>query len=158
MRKANPSRGFTLIEVIIAVVILAGSLTILISMVTTSVASAVNDRQHFYASLAARSLMSAIELQGKIDTQDTVKPLIDLLEQFNAVNQLEPELRRVYEQMEAALIVQDFEIPGLLPPSGDDPQQQQESIVKLKKLSLGVRWGGGDEQHLDIYFALPAEP
>jgi prepilin-type N-terminal cleavage/methylation domain-containing protein len=152
-------RAFTLIEVLIAIVILAGSMVVLISMVSASVARSVNDKQHFYATLAARSIMSAIELKQDIDNQETIKPVLDLLEEYNAFNELDDESRLVYQEMEAALVVQDLEIPGLLgagaSAAATGGESQTDQPLKLQKLALGIRWGEGEEQHLDIYYALP---
>jgi len=77
------SAGFTLIEITFAIVVLAGSLMVLLGLQSAATRATFYAGKKQEAMLAARALMSAIELgETELEPQDTKAPLHNLLEEY----------------------------------------------------------------------------
>ena len=77
-------RGFTLIEVVIAVLILSAALVTLLGLQSSILHRALRDEEKQHAMLLARTILSAIEVKNKdIDIQDNVMSVGELMNKLD---------------------------------------------------------------------------
>ncbi len=123
--------GFTLIEVIIAMSILAISITSLMELFTISLKGVRVSRETTFASILAKSKMSELMLQRE------VKPGGEsgTFEQFGGIYD--------YETM-----IEEYELPNLVKEgaldfdSVSDAPVEEEDLYKTYKITVVVSWGG----------------
>ena len=78
-KRANRSSGFTLVEIMIAIVILASSITVILGLQSAIMKRAIDDKSRLTAMLFARRILASLE--SSIDeipfgvTNDTVYEL-----------------------------------------------------------------------------------
>lgn len=59
--KGSPEQGFTLIEITLAILVLAGSFTVILGLLASATQRAVRDKNSQSAMLLARRILAAIE-------------------------------------------------------------------------------------------------
>jgi len=139
-------RGFTLIEITFAIVILAGSLVVLLGLQSASTQASIRDAQKQRAVLAARALMSAIEVgDPEVEVQDTTAPMSELLAD-NLPGNLAPPAeegpRGPTAGLTGRLKVEFWQLPGM------DPEV-------VKRVSLRVMWSDSPIDAVEILYFLP---
>ncbi len=135
------SRGFTLIEVALALVILGGSLVVLLGLQSSIIQRTIRDTRKQRAMLLAREILSAIEAsQTPPVPQTTDGSVSDVLEvQLTTpdTNRKEnPEDREFVAKLDVTLVG----IPNVAPDA-------------MRKVVLTISWGPGDlDQFTTVYF------
>lgn len=148
-RQISRQSAFTLIEITIAILILASGLVILLGLQSSSIARAVRDRDKLQAMLLARQVLAAIEsAKEPVQNQERVSSAEAMLEE------LLPEGRKVaayydnsLRRFQLRLKVGNWELP--IP---NFPPQQ------VKRLDLTVAWSNSPLDSLTITYFIPEEP
>ena len=144
--------GFTLMEVTIALLVLASALVVLLGLQSSSVQRAVRDRSQQEAMLAARSILAAIEIGAEdLETQDTTDSAAALFEKLTGGARQDEE-DRLSEKYQANLRVEELEIPV----PNTDPKFA-ENPIRLKQVILTVFWGESPNDQLRVVFLVPSD-
>jgi prepilin-type N-terminal cleavage/methylation domain-containing protein len=142
-------RGFTLIEVILAVVLLGMSLTVILGLQGAAVQQTVRDRERELALLHGRTILAYIEShESRIEPLREELPLVELLSKYggNADSmQLSPDERTRLEGVTAKLEVTLINLP--------EPQN-----AVLKKVILDISWGASPLDSVSLTYFLPSVP
>lgn len=138
-------RGFTLIEVTIAILILASGLVILLGLQSSSVERAVRDRDKLQAMLLAREILAAVESsKDPIEVQDRTTTAADILEDLLPGSQ-KPAVQDEQNKFRVRFRVQNWELPNI--------DQQL-----IRRLDLVVSWSDSPLDSISIIYFLPEEP
>ncbi len=140
-------RGFTLLEVMIALMILASAASIMIGLQTAAVSRTLRDKQVQHAMLASRAIMSAIELGGEeipISDQNGT-PLLAVLQQLGLPAPSSEEQQRVLESLRVFLQIQPWNLPF-----------ENISENPMRKLVLGIAWGDAPQERFVVEYLIPA--
>ncbi|NLF26237.1 MAG: hypothetical protein GX589_11355 [Deltaproteobacteria bacterium] len=149
---AKAMAAFTLIEVTIALLVLASSLVVLLGLQTSSVQRSLRDRAQQEAMLAARSILSAIEINSTdLEAQDTTDSAAELLRKLTKAHSA-PQTELLPDKYQANLRVEDLEIPV----PNTDPKFA-ENMIGLKQVLLTIFWGERPDQELRVVFLVPSE-
>jgi prepilin-type N-terminal cleavage/methylation domain-containing protein len=146
-RALNNQSGFTLIEIVAAVVILSLGLSILLSMQTRYAESYFKERNRFRAVLFAQYLMTLVEVAPQAPAEGTKdETLSNVLQDagyFDAAgDQLINSQSEGLQNWRFFQRVTSINVPPL------------EDI--LRKIEMTVRWGeGADEEFQLVYFIRP---
>lgn len=133
------ANGFTLIEITIAIFLLASALTIILGLHVSSVSRAINDQSSMQAMLLARRILTSIETgQTRPETQDNYSSATEFL----VAEDISPEEEEMLSKFMVNLKIEQWEIPGY-------------EDIKVKRIFLKVDWGEQPEQTLSIYFFVP---
>lgn len=139
--------GFTLLEVMIALMILASAASIMIGLQTAAVSRTLRDKQVQHAMLASRSIMSAIELAGEdiplADQNGT--PLLAVLQQLGLPAPSSEEQQRVLESLRVFLQIQPWDLPF-----------ENISENPMRKLLLAIAWGDDPQDRFVVEYLVPA--
>ncbi len=149
MRNRPTNRGFTLIEVIIAVMILAFSLTTLLGLQSSSTDQAIRTRNKQQAMLMARKIMSSVELQGSL-----IKPMKlsadanQVLERFLMADPSEKKKKSEKTvaglPLNADIAIEFWNMEGL----------PEKSVLKI---ALVVSWSPNPADSVEVLYFVPAE-
>jgi len=132
--------GFTLIEIAIAIFLLATSLTIILSLQSSVISRSINDRSRVQAMLTARRILAGIETgDTEIKDETVAKPVVEYLG-----NLARPEDLDSLKDMNLELKSEPWTIA-------------QYEDLKIKKITLTISWGTAFDQNLAIYFFVPEE-
>lgn len=137
-------RGFTLLEITIAVALLAVSLVTLLGLEAQITQQTVTDRDRQRALLVARRILSAVEA-----SEDPVEPGVkeasarEILQYFLASEDDRSSRRDTSLDLPVRLETDYFKIPGI------------ENDKALKKSRLTVFWGPSEHDSLDVVFFTP---
>ncbi len=137
--------GFTLIEVTLAIVILAGSFTILIGLQSAIIERTVRDNNQKQAVMIARQILAAIESEeassNPVPLQETTAPVQDILDSILGAPFEIPTTLRL-EPFQASLMVAYAGIPGV-------------ADEALKRIDLTVFWGDSINEQLHVVLFIP---
>ncbi len=147
--KLQISSGFTLIEVIMAVVILSGSLVVLLGLQSAAVSKALRDRNQLKAMMAARQILAAIEIQSETEPRSETETVYRLMENLNALPTADEELQELYNNMNAELEIAEWPNPEALSALTDG-----ESNF-LNRVRLRIFWGEFPDDQLEIVYFVP---
>lgn len=145
----HTQRGFTLIEITFAIVILAGSLVVLLGLQSAATQAAIRDARKQEAMLAARTLMSTLEISTEeLEVQERTAPMIELLGDFIPGDGLlfEPaqdRRRAPFASLTGTLKVEYWPLPGL------DPEV-------VKRIHLRVAWSDSPIDAVEVMYFLPS--
>lgn len=145
--EVNQQGGFTLLEVMIALMILASSGAIMIGLQSAAVNRTIRDKQAQHAMLAARTIMSVIELSGDklpLSDQDGT-PLPAVLQQLGLPAPTAEEQQRALESLRVFLKIQPWSLP--FDNISDNPMQ---------KLVLAIAWGDAPTDRFVVEYLIPA--
>ncbi len=133
-------KGFTLIEIAIAIFLLATSLTIILSLQSSVIARSLDDRTRIQAMLAARRVLSGIE-SGDIEVEksDLSKPLLEYLGP-----QARPEDAESLKNLTLDLKVEPWTVARF-------------EDLEIDKITLSLSWGPAIEQSVTIFFFVPQD-
>jgi prepilin-type N-terminal cleavage/methylation domain-containing protein len=148
------TRGFTLMEVTVAILLLASALVILLGLQGSTIHRAVRDRHQQQAMLVARQILAAIEVNSDdLEQQDLTAPVDELLSKLLGMSGRVPgdedEAPRYFQ---ANLHVEDLELPV---PSIDPKFAEQK--LGLKQVVLTIFWGENVESQLRVVFLVPSK-
>ena len=146
--KLRAQAAFTLVEVIFAIVILAGSLVILLGLQSAAVSKALRDRNQLQAMMAARHILAAIEIQDDSEPRTETDTVYRLLQNLNALPYQDSELQTLYNLMNAELTIQEWPNPEQL--ALLSPEQNL-----LKRVLLKIFWGESPDDQLEIVYFIP---
>ena len=144
-RSKQPAQGFTLIEVTVAIIILASALTILIGMQSSLMSQTLRARNEQQAMLLARRLLASFEV---VDPE--LSPGTQELSAAEALKLEEVSSKRDeadfkgYENFTVRLQVSYLGIPNI------DPQA-------MKQLLVDVMWSEDPGDSLQIVYFTPNE-
>ncbi len=137
------SSGFTLIEVAIAVLILASALGVLLGMQSSVLSQTINDRKEQQAMLLARRILAALEVSEeilKVGVESSSAK--DMLESFN-IEVTDPDELKNLADLQATLQVSYSGMPGI------DPEQAMKQII------LRVYWGPAAADSFEVVYFVP---
>jgi prepilin-type N-terminal cleavage/methylation domain-containing protein len=145
-RRAHHQRGFTFLEIIIALMILASGAGILIGLESATIQRTIEDRTVQQAMLAARRIMAAIETIAPPDQVTSLprQPLITLLQELKAPPGASPEEKMALERYTAEVQVEVFPLP--LPNIEPNP---------LQMVSLKIFWSERPADLFEIQYLIP---
>jgi prepilin-type N-terminal cleavage/methylation domain-containing protein len=138
--------GFTFVEVIVALTLMAVAAGLLIGLEGAAVRRTIRDTQAQQAMLAARRIMSAIETmrtrEFTLGNQDN-QPIAEVLQQLGTPATDEPSETKALEMLSATIQVEDWVLP--LPETESTP---------LKRISLKVAWGEEPDEAITILYLM----
>ncbi|RIL05130.1 MAG: hypothetical protein DCC75_11970 [Proteobacteria bacterium] len=146
-RRIRRNSGFTLMEIIFAILILGGSLTVLLGLQSSSTQRNVRDKNKQQALLVAREIMSVIESTPiPVDIQDFSGPPRELIsslypEALEQGREIDPENRLI-----AQLKVEFWPLPNI-----DDPEA-------VKRITLRIYWSDSPLDQIELVYFEPNEP
>jgi prepilin-type N-terminal cleavage/methylation domain-containing protein len=145
--KARSSEsGFTFVEVIVALTLMAVAAGLLIGLEGAAVRRTIRDTQAQQAMLAARRIMSAIETMRNneftLSNQDN-QPIAEVLQQLGSPSTDDPSENKALEMLSATVQVEDWVLP--LPETESTP---------LKRISLKVSWGQEPDEAITILYLM----
>lgn len=123
--------GLTMIEVIFAIILFAGAMITLLGLQSSNLSRTREDRNKVRAMLAAREILSAIEIQEEGLETGFKRGTID--EIFNGLIPKPPRSKEEidpHQGLEASLEVEDVALPEI-------------GQTALQKVVVTIYWGGG---------------
>lgn len=140
-------RGFTFIEVIIAVMLLAAATGILIGLESSAVQRLIYDRNTQQAMLAARRIMSMIEInQDDLSMANQLQgPVLTVLSQLKAPSNGTEQERIALEALNASIMVEPWTPPG---------NNIEEN--SMNRVTLSIAWGPTPDEAFTIVYFIPA--
>lgn len=143
LRKINKA-GFSIIELVFAVVILAGGLTVLLGLQSAATTSALRDRNQQQAMLIARSIMSALELNSDLsDSQFNGSAEDTLLKYKQPISEAE-DYQEFVRNTTVNLRIASVEVPIV--------SKLPVMPIKMFRISLVLSWGKSPDDELEIIY------
>jgi len=142
--------GFTLIEITVALSLLAVSASIFIGMQGSAVRRTLRDTNAQAAMLVARRVMASIEILKDSEfmlATNSESPVRDLLQQLNITGIGDKAESAAIDQMTASVAVDELEL--VLPL---DRQEQ------MKRITLRLTWGPGADESIQLVYQRPPMP
>jgi prepilin-type N-terminal cleavage/methylation domain-containing protein len=137
--------GFTLIEVTIAVLILASSLMILMGLQSATLERAARDDARTQALLIARRILAAIETQPQdIQEGQLSGSAEEILGKFNVQDENDPPLPRSVADFTAGFEVQDITLPSF-----------KKKI--MHRVLVRVAWSADQRDMVEVLYYAPIE-
>jgi len=144
--RALPQGGFTLIEIIIAVLILASSLMVLLGLQSATVRRAIQDRETQQAMLVGREIMSAIEtVEDPALIQEASGTAEEVIKSITSGAPLPEDGVDPDRRFNVELSVEKVALPAI----GDD---------RMRRLTLILTWEGGPPNGLTLDYFIALEP
>ncbi len=146
-RSTARQRAFTLIEITVAVLVLATAMVTFIGVSSGALNNAWRDRNRLQATLMCRRILASIESEDvSVEIQDTEKSLLEIYRDFAAEDQMDrdDQLLQLAENFRGRLTVSYQGIPNV------DPQA-------LKRISLVAAWGESELDRVEIVYFVPGE-
>lgn len=141
-KKEKSIAGFTLIEVMLAVLILAGSLVVLLGLQSSIINRNIQDRNRQYAMLAARRILSAVETAEEPPQAQTIEGSPDeIVAEILGVSE-DRELSPYEEGLQAEMVIEDWPISMI----------EESPIARLRLL---VYWGPSKADSLEVVYFFP---
>ena len=148
-KRVAPQSGFSLIEVIVALAIMAAAASLLIGMQGAAIARTLRDRDAQQAMLAARRIMSSIEAAGDdapVENFDG-ETVLETLKKFGGPDATEEGEALSYASLRVAMAVDEWKLP--IPNVEDSP---------MRKITLKVYWGSQIDEAFLITYLAPIQP
>jgi prepilin-type N-terminal cleavage/methylation domain-containing protein len=126
------ARGFTFVEVMVSLALLAASVSILIGMEGAAVRRTLRDMNEQQAILTARRIMAALETEDRSNltmNSDANVPVTELLERFNLTSPADQENKDTLARMRASLAIQEQQI-----------QLRPDQIQVMILIQLTIAW------------------
>jgi len=145
-RPLSSQDGFTFIEIMIALIILATAVSTLLGMQGAAIARTVRDKDAQQAMLLARRIMASIEAmpQGKnLDTFED-KPALAALQQFGIPDPPDEASKQALSPFKISLGMGDLTLP--LPNVEEEP---------LTKINLQISWGAQPDEMFSVTYLIP---
>jgi len=139
--------GFTMMELTLAIVILAGALVVLLGLQSSVISRTVDDTNRKHAMMYARQILSAVEArEGRgwfLPEQNTTGSVDQILSELLETDTRpggDPELR---DRFQVEFRIEPWSVPGL-----------GEQV--LKRVELVIFWGMSEQERMPFYFLIPA--
>jgi prepilin-type N-terminal cleavage/methylation domain-containing protein len=142
-RTSHNQAGFTFIEVMVALIILASASGILVGMQSSAIARTIRDKNAQQGMLLARRIMSSIEALGPTGLVGNFdgEPAMNALQKWSIPEPTEDIDKKALAPFSVSIASEDFVLP--LPNTSQDP---------MKKILLRVSWGREvDESFIIMY-------
>lgn len=141
-------RGFTFVEVIIAVMLLAVATSVLIGLESSAVQRLIRDRNTQQAMLAARRIMSMIEIQqDNLTLANQIQgPVATVLSQIGAPTITDEAERLALEPLNASVTIEPWTPPG---------NNIEENA--MNRITLSIAWGPTPDEAFMIVYFIPGE-
>ena len=147
--RGRAPRGFTLIEVVIALMILAVSLTTLLSLLSSVVQRTIRGQREEIAMLAARSVLASIETSASAKSVEPFEGLLsDLLLRMN-VSRPEPKAESTESEEDA---LASYQANLIVEPWGIATFPDA-----LQRIRLVVSWGPTTLDRVTLDYFIPTE-
>lgn len=139
--------GFTLIEIMVALLILASASGILIGMQSSAIARTIRDKNAQQGMLLARRIMSSIEVAGPTGVLENFdgEPAINALQRWGIPEPTDQAEKQTLSPFSVSLAVEEFQLP--LPNISQDP---------MKKLTLRITWGSEVDESFIVSYLMAA--
>lgn len=144
-RRLNSSRGLTLIEVIFAIILFAGAMITLLGLQSSNLARTREDRNKVRAMLAAREILSAIEVQEDPLEPGTKEGSVD--EVFAGLISKPPLAegeKSSHDGLSAKLTIENVALPDI-------------GETALQKVVVTIFWGNGPIDFFKTTFFTPGK-
>jgi len=139
--KTNKQAGFTITEIMIAILILSSTLVVILSLQTSIISRNHKDTQQFQAMLLARSILADLETKKELDDMNERYSALDAIKEFELYDDQDIE-EKDFDGLDVELEIGDIEIPlfGEFEP------------IEMKKVNVKVLWGPGDGNNIEIFY------
>jgi type II secretory pathway pseudopilin PulG len=140
--------GFTFIELILALALLAASMTVFIGLQAAAVQRTIRDRNVQQAMLAARRIMAAIDTNPTILEQGNIapSPLPNLFSQLGFRVSGDATEQEVLSYLQGELIIENWALP--VPNIEENP---------LRKLTLRIAWSPDPVDRFELVYYIPID-
>ena len=147
--KTRLDGGFTLVEVLVAILLFAACATSTIGLQSALINRAIKNRNEREAMLIARSILSIVEVfPENLPDKNNNRSAYDLLQNLNGVDGLDDDDAEILKSYSAELFIEDQDIPIV----SRDLSQADTAI--LKKIRLIIAWGNNDDEKFEtVYYA-----
>lgn len=144
--QASPTEaGFTLIEIIIAVLVLATALVTLLGLQAAAVERTIRDNNKQRAMFIARTILAAIESSEEpIEPQDLSAPAADVIKKLAPEDSTDRDFLQEISQFDAHFVVENWELPDI------DPKA-------LKRVTLTISWSPAFQDSFQVNYFIPEE-
>jgi prepilin-type N-terminal cleavage/methylation domain-containing protein len=141
-------RGFTFIEVIIAVMLLAAATSVLIGLESSAVQRLIYDRNTQQAMLAARRIISMIEInQDDLSLANQLQGTVPtVLNQLGVPAGNDEQERLALESLNASVLIEPWTPPG---------NNIEENA--MNKITLNIAWGPTPDEVFTILYFIPSQ-
>lgn len=147
----KPERGFTLIEVAVAVALFGLAVTTLVTLQTRYMDTHSNESDRTLAALYARSLLSTIALSGEVPElgEETQRLDVKLREEklLNDDSLPRHEIERLERWTYHRRVERETEFEQIL---------QMEDVVR--RITISIRWGEAPNQQYDLFYLVQNDP
>ena len=142
---ARSAAGFTLIEVLVALLVLATSLVVLLGLQSSSTQAALRSRNQTTAMLYARSFLAAVESDEIVvpESEDTTLSLLELFDRHNLTAQISETERESLTRFTAHFVSR--------------PKDILEYKGALQEIMLTISWGPSNQDSFTVNYYEPTE-
>lgn len=144
MTQSSSEDGFTFIEVIVALALLAASASILIGMEGAAIRRTIRDQNAQQATLSARRIMASIEAikpnEFNLSSSDN-RSVEDLLRDLGVEAASSQADQPPRPPLSASLMVEEQPIPF-----------PNTVIAPMKRLTLTISWGQGRDDFINVFY------
>jgi type II secretory pathway pseudopilin PulG len=140
--------GFTFIELILALALLAASMTVFIGLQAAAVQRTIRDRNVQQAMLAARRIMAAIDTNPTILEQGNIPPslLPNLFSQLGFRVSGNVEEQELLSSLQGELIIENWPLP--VPNAEESP---------LRRLTVRIAWSPDPVDRFELVYYIPID-
>jgi prepilin-type N-terminal cleavage/methylation domain-containing protein len=146
-RREHENSGFTFIEVVIALAVMASATGIIIGMQGAALRRTARDTTAQQAMLGARRIMASIEALSpknfNLQTQEN-QPVLAVLQTLGVTPLGDKDEAAAMSALTASLVVEDWPIPLL------------EKEALMKRIILKIFWGPAWDETFEVIYLLPA--
>ena len=144
-RTSHNQAGFTFIEVMVALIILASASGILVGMQSSAIARTIRDKNAQQGMLLGRRIMASVEAlgpQGLIGNFDG-EAALSALQKWSIPDPTNDLEKRALAPFSVSFASEDLVLP--LPNTGQDP---------MKKVLLRISWGKEVDESFNIIYLM----
>jgi prepilin-type N-terminal cleavage/methylation domain-containing protein len=148
-RSRRSERGFSFIEVIIALSLFAAGAALIVGLESSAINRTVRDRNAQQAMLAARRIMASIETAGsrlELGDQEN-RPVVEVLQALGAPQVSDDKEKEQLDSLSVTLRIQEWNLPF-----------ENVQNPSMKKVDLVLAWGDGVGESLRIDYLYPNPP
>jgi prepilin-type N-terminal cleavage/methylation domain-containing protein len=140
------SAGFTLIEVVVALMILGGSLIVLLGLQTSIIDRTIRDEKMQMALLLSRRLFTDLETaRTPPENMQADGPFFEVLERVSLLGADAPEIpAEINQEFKASINISNWGIPGI-----------DEDV--MRKVELTIYWGSSRLDSVTTTYFSPAK-
>lgn len=136
--------GLTLIEVLVAVLVLGMSISTIFGLQSSILRRTLQDKNQRTAMLLARTILAKIEIDpDEFSTQDTSMTAAHFIKQKIGDYGYDKESLKEAENYDVFLTIKNQEVPIFSEESGLD-------IAEMKEIRLKIYWGEADDESIEV--------